>query len=91
MEYLRSQQFWKDFGRNTDSPDGVSDNVVEVEDGGFGDADEDPTAYTWSFTKNKRQLSSVPPGPAISPPRIGMHPLHCSSITYRAVLFIQDF
>ncbi len=44
VEYLCSQQSWEfrdNFGRDPDAPDRIPDNLVEAEDEGFGDEDEE--------------------------------------------------
>ncbi len=44
VEYLCSQQSWEfrdNFGRDPDAPDRIPDNLVEAEDEGFGDEEEE--------------------------------------------------
>lgn len=96
MEYLCSQHSWEfreNFGRNPDSPDRLTDNLEEVEDEGFGEAeeDQDPTAHPLSLlsiTKQQSSSQSHLDQPFAPQEVVCILCSICNSTTYRTVLFI---
>ncbi|XP_051954038.1 uncharacterized protein LOC127623665 [Xyrauchen texanus] len=81
VEYLCSQQSWEfrdKFGRDPDAPDGIPDNLVEVEDEGFVDEveEQDRTISPLSllYTKEAIRLSQDVPSPSQSSQDLPLEP-----------------